>query len=238
VDKADHYWLSQMATRSQQYLRREYSSSQAMTLLGSISPSYFDPTPPSAKERLLGSPTPYTGPKRTFSLVRDAKNVLKLIDKDNSLGQGAAADTARTPHTYLPDFSGDYHVDAVEQAYFTAATTAIDGPFPGPETWSATAVRPEIVPFGKIDTKEFVSADNGWDDLQLESERFIPNVFPSWVDNKSQKKATAASHGKVVKAWIKKTKMGFVIRLRGREKLGNETLAMFTCFPKTLSAGW
>jgi hypothetical protein len=214
-----------MAARRQQHLRREYSSSQATTLLGSNSPSYFGPTTPTAKDHLLGSPTPYTGPKRTFSLVRDTKNVLKLIDKDISLGQGVAADSAYIPHTHSPDFSGDYHIDAVELAYFTAATTAIDGPFPGRETYSAILVRPEGVPFGNIDSKEFVTADNGWDDLKLESERFIPDVFPSWVDNDSQKKATAASLGKVVKAWIKKTKRGFVIRLRGREKLGNETLA-------------
>jgi hypothetical protein len=231
-DKANQYWLSQMATRRQQYLRREYSSSQATTLLGSNSPSYFGRTTPTTKDHLLGWPTPYTGPKRTFSLVRDTKNVLKLIDKDISLGQGAAADTAHRPDTHSPNFSGDYNIDAVEQASFTAATTAINGPFPGSETLSATVARRESVPFDNIDTKEFVAADNGWDDLQLESERFIPDVFPSWVDNDSQKKATAASLGKVVKAWIKKTKRGFVIRLRGREKLGNETLAEVHMFPE------
>ena len=199
---------------------------------------YFSKQDQSSGSTLIHSskkPTKYAGPKRTFSLIRgkDSRNSILLVDKTRNKHGDA--------HKIGPqDFFGDYHVDFIERG-FSEATTAVNSRFQSP-TWSPRESRTDRAPGNEqhpysLQTSSFDvqpsptwemedgifseathNPSEEWANLQFDTNYFLPSILSSTDDIPLP--ATTPSLASVIKARIKKSGKGFIIRLLHKGKSG------------------
>jgi hypothetical protein len=166
---------------------------------------------------------PYSGPKRTFSIVRnrDKNNSIVLIDNK--------PDSETRPHNNYFDIPlRNYVVDSVtygspHPAAPTPASLVDDRSLTGVTLVNNT---PEIsVASEGISITEGPSELDGtaWDELEIDTDDFLPAVVPQWIDNKEipQKLPVIVA----AKARIKRMGKGWFMRLVRQAKPGHEEVA-------------
>jgi len=178
-------------------------------------------------------PLRYTGPQRTYSLVRGngSKDVLRLVDKagGNPIGGAAAEDEIN----YLDaDALGDYHIDYIELGKFSLASTATNTPIVSPSAGRgdqalSTSINQPVASRNARD--EASSADavtrmkDKWSNLELDTNQFLSTIATQSPATTPAQRATAnPSLAKAIKASIKRTGRGLVIRLLQRLSSGDE----------------
>jgi hypothetical protein len=201
------------------------SSSSISPQSPGYSPSYRSPS----STRSLR----YTGPKRTYSLVRGngSKDVLRLVDKAGGNPIGAAA--AENEIDYLDaDALGDYHIDYIELGNFARASTATNTPIVSPgagrnDQALETSINQPVASRNARD--EGNSADavtrmkDKWSNLELDTKQFLSTIATQSPATTPAQRATAnPSLAKAIKASIKRTGRGLVIRLLQHFSSGDE----------------
>ena len=166
--------------------------------------------------------TQHMSPRREYSLMRDIdrKNVLRLVDSPSlspspltGLGgllafQDASHVSEETPHPlsrFLVDFVQVGHVTQYEPM-------PDDFPIETPESPNPAALQPK---------------EGQWWSLEVATDQFIPSVVPAWkpTDSVEKEQKPRQKFTSTVKAFIKRSKKGFVIRLLHRTKDGFDDIA-------------
>jgi hypothetical protein len=186
------------------------------------SPGGTSPNSPAAFDR-KGS-VRYTGPKRTFSLVRGdgKKDALRLVDKpvnhlDKATGGKIKAD--------MPDSLADCLVDFIQLGSSPQPTTIFDD----------TEIQPASSPLSTHPTNALEPEREQWTSLEVDTRQFLSSVVPSWttedppraqstkdLSHKHQRKPNFTT---IIRAFIKRSGKGFVIRLFHRTKTGFDEVA-------------
>jgi len=217
---------------------RDGTLSEASTAVNS--PGYPE-TPPRSREGSLR----YTGPKRTFSLVRGdgKKSVLCLVDKpvhilDKTTGGDIKGDT--------PNALADCLVDFIQLGRLPQPTTIFDAAEKQPDSsllavsYPTNSVEPKMtsaLPRKKVsnqnskkeDTSILKPSGEQWTSLEVGTGQFLSSVVPSWTTEVTtgdlpQKHPKLTT---VIKAFIKRNGKGFIIRLLRRTKTGFDEVAGF-----------
>jgi len=184
----------------------------------------------------------YSGPKRTFSIVRnrDKKNSIVLIDKKQDF-------ETQSPKGYLDTGNekgpfGNYVVDSI--TYGSPPPVAPTSANPVEDTsltslTGATLVNNapansitldnDILMSGGIGaTKRGLELDDtAWDELEINTDKFLPAVVPQWTTNSLNKdKALPPRPSRTTaKARIKRTGKGWFMRLVHQVKPGHAEVA-------------
>jgi hypothetical protein len=205
------------------------SSRSSPSSISPESPGYS----PSYRSPSSTRPLRYTGPKRTYSLVRGngSKDVLRLVDKAGGNPIGAAA--AENEIDYLDaDALGDYHIDYIELGKFALASTATNTPIVSPgagrdDQVLRTSINHPVASRNARD--EANSADavtrmkDKWSNLELDTNQFLSTIATQSPATTPAQRATAnLSRAKAIKASIKRTGRGLVIRLLQHLSSGDE----------------
>jgi hypothetical protein len=205
---------------SRYLFRRDSALSEATTAVNS--PGVTTPNTPGVD--IKGS-VRYTGPKRTFSLVRGngKKDVLRLVDKPvNSLDKA----TGGKIKADMPDALADCLVDFIQLSSLLPPTPIFDD----------TETQPVASPLA---TSHPVNAlgpgQEQWASLEVDTRQFLSSVVPSWTtEDPPQMQSTEDPLHKqyrkpkfttIIKAFIKRSGKGFVIRLLHRTKTGFDEVA-------------
>jgi hypothetical protein len=206
---------------------RDGLSSEATTAVNS--PSY-QRTIPSPLALDIKDAVGYTGPKRTFSLVRGdgQKNVLRLVDKPlHNLEQARRGTTVAAD---MNDSFADCMVDFVQMdsTPLAAAYSVYPPPSQLEISYAPNILDPSMTSALPIrEPLENTMKEEQWKPLEVGTPQFLKSVVPSWAPGDlPQQEDNHPNLKAIIKAFIKRSGKGFVIRLLRPSKKGVDELSL------------
>jgi hypothetical protein len=166
--------------------------------------------------------------KRTFSLIVGdrGEGSVRLVDKDPEPPEKSANESTSGPREHSFE---DYDVDFIEHGSFANAVSAANNPFPtrGQEKGRDVHLDEPADFANNLPSSKTQAAEPGWANLQLDTEQFLPKFVPLWsqkepVSSLSSKKVSLVT---AIKARIRKSKEGLIIRLLRQSEHGSEEVA-------------